>query len=144
MNILEHTDHSVKKQNIEYFVQLIRIALADDIITESEMELLHRMGKKLCFTEPEINNIIGTTGKSNFIAPYELSARFEQVYDIVRMTLADGIIDKNEMRLASSFAANSGFKESEISNLLVLLINGIKQGNDHEDLFEVYKKQRKF
>lgn len=143
MNILEHTDHSVKKQHIEYFVQLIRIALADDIITEREMELLHRMGKKLGFTEPEINNIIGTTGKSNFIPPYELSTRFEQVYDVVSMTLADGVIDKNEMRLASSFAANSGFKESEIPNLLVLLINGIKQGKDYEDLFEVYKRQRK-
>jgi uncharacterized tellurite resistance protein B-like protein len=143
MNILENTDHSVKKQQIEYFVQLIRIALADDIINNSEMELLHRIGKKLGFTEPEINNLIDTTGKANFIAPYELSARFEQVYDIIRMTLADGVIDKNEMRLASSFAANSGFKESEIPNLLILLINGIKQGKDHEDLFEVYKKQRK-
>jgi len=143
MNILKNTDHSVKKQHIEYFVQLVRIALADDIISGSEMELLHRMGRKLGFTEPEVINIIDTTGKSNFIAPYELSARFEQVYDIVRMTLADGVLDRNEMRLTSSFAANSGFKESEIPNLLILLINGIKQGKEHEDLFEVYKKQRK-
>lgn len=142
MNILENTDHSVKKQHIDYFVQLIRIALADDIITDSEMELLHRMGKKLGFTEPEITNIIETTGKSDFIAPYELSARFEQVYDVVKMTLADGVIDKNEMRLANGFAANSGFKESEIPNLMLLLINGIKQGIDHEELFEAYKKQR--
>ena len=143
MNILKNTDHSVKKHHIEYFVQLVRIALADDIISGSEMELLHRMGRKLGFTEPEVINIIDTTGKSNFIAPYELSARFEQVYDIVRMTLADGVLDRNEMRLTSSFAANSGFKESEIPNLLILLINGIKQGKEHEDLFEVYKKQRK-
>jgi uncharacterized tellurite resistance protein B-like protein len=143
MKTLEYFDHPVKKQNIEYFVQLVRIALADDIITTNEMELLHRIGKRLGFTEPEIVNIIETTGKSYYIPPYELSARFEQVYDIVNMTLADGVIDKNEMRLASSFAANSGFKESEIPNLLILLINGIKQGSDHEDLFEVYKKQRK-
>jgi replication initiation and membrane attachment protein DnaB len=144
MNILEHSDHPVKKQNIEYFVQLVRISLADDIITNSEMELLYRMGKKFGFTEPEVENLIETTGKSNFIPPYELSARFEQVYDIVRMTLADGVIDKNEMRLASSFAANSGFKENEIPNLLLLLITGIKQGKDQEDLFEAYKKERKF
>ena len=143
MKTLEYFDHPVKKQNIEYFVQLVRIALADDIITTNEMELLHRIGKRLGFTEPEIVNIIETTGKSYYIPPYELSARFEQVYDIVNMTLADGVIDKNEMRLANSFAANSGFKESEIPNLLILLINGIKQGSDHEDLFEVYKKQRK-
>jgi len=143
MKTLEHFDHSVKKQNIEYFVHLVRIAMADDVITSDEIELLHRMGKKMGFTDPEIVNLIETTGKSNFIAPYELAARFEQVYDIIRMTLADGVIDKNEMRLATSFAANSGFKESEIPNLMILLINGIKQGKDHEDLFEVYKKGRK-
>ena len=63
MKTLEHFDHSVKKQNIEYFVQLVRIALADDIITTKEKELLHRIGKRLSFTEPEIDNIIETTGK---------------------------------------------------------------------------------
>ena len=54
MKTLEQFDHSVKKQNIEYFVQLVRTALADDIITKDEMELLHRMGKKMGFTDPVI------------------------------------------------------------------------------------------
>ena len=144
MKTLEYFDHPVKKQNIEYFVQLVRIALADDIITTNEMELLHRIGKRLGFTEPEIVNIIETTGKSYYIPPYELSARFEQVYDIVNMTLADGVIDKNEMRLANIFAAKSGFLDSEIPNLLLLLIRGIREGKDEEELFEYYKKGLKF
>jgi hypothetical protein len=37
----------------------------------------------------------------------------------------------------------SGFTENEIPKLLLLLINGIKQGNDDDDLFELYKKDRK-
>jgi hypothetical protein len=143
MNLIDISNHSIKKDNIEYFVQLIRIAMADDIISNNENELLHRIGKKIGFTDPEIDNLIETTGKANFIPPYELSKRFEQVYDIVRMTLVDGVIDKSEMRLASNFAANSGFKESEIPNLLVLLISGIKQGKDDEELFEAYKKGKK-
>lgn len=143
MNTLDHFDHPVKKENIEYFVHLVRVALADDIITNNEMELLHRMGNKLGFTKPEIDNLIETSGKSDYIPPYELSKRFEHVYDIIRMTLADIIIDKKAVRLANSFAQKSGFIESEIPNLLVLLINGIKQGKDYETLFEVYKKQEK-
>jgi uncharacterized tellurite resistance protein B-like protein len=143
MNSLDFSDHSVKKQKSEYFVHLIRIARADDIINDAEMELLHRIGKKLAFTEPEIDNLIEITGKSDYIPPYELSERFEQVYEIVKMTLADGVIDNSEMKLASSFATKSGFKETEIPNLLVLLIRGIRQGQDEEDLFEVYKKERR-
>lgn len=143
MDLIDFSNHSIKKDNIEYFVQLVRIAMADDILSNNENELLHRIGKKIGFTDPEIDNLIDTTGKANFIPPYELSKRFEQVYHIVKMTLADGVIDKTEMRLASSFAANSGFKESEIPNLLVLLISGIKQGIDEEDLFETYKMAKK-
>jgi hypothetical protein len=60
----------------------------------------------------------------------------------VKMILADGVIDKNEMRLANDLAAKSGFQESEIPSLLVLLIRGIKEGKDEEDLFESYKKGR--
>lgn len=144
MNILDYFDHPIKKQNIEYFVHLVRIAKADEIVSNTELELLHRIGRKLGFTDPEIDKLIATTDKSDYIPPYELSKRFEQVYEIVKMTLADGVIENNEMRLANGFAIKSGFKESEIPNLLVLLIRGIKEDKDEEDLFELYKKERKF
>jgi uncharacterized tellurite resistance protein B-like protein len=144
MNISNIFDHPVKKQNIEYFTHLVRIAKADDTISKSEFELLHRIGHKLGFTDPEIDKLIESTGKSDYIPPYELSKRFDQVYEIVKMTLADGTIDKNEMRLASSFAIKSGFSEDEIPNLLVLLIHGLREGKDEEELFEIYKKERKF
>ncbi len=143
MNNIDFSDHSIKKQNIDYFVHLVRIAKADDIISNPELELLNRIGKKLGFSDLAIDNLIESTGKSDYIPPYELFGRFEQVYEIVKMTLADGVIDKNEMRLASSFASKSNFKDDEIPNLLVMLINGIKQGKDEEDLFEQYKKYKK-
>jgi hypothetical protein len=144
MSISDYFDHPIKKQNIEYFVHIVRIAKADDIVSNSELGLLHRIGRKLGLTDPEIDNLIESTAKSDYIPPYELSKRFDQVYDIVKMTLADGVLDNNEMRLASAFAVKSGFAESEIPKLLVLLIHGIKEGKDEEDLFEVYKKNRKF
>jgi hypothetical protein len=143
MNILNVFDHSEKKQNIEYFVHLVHVALADNIITKDELDLLHRLGQRLGFTDPEIDNLIEETEKSGYTPPFELEKRFEQVYNIVKMTLADGVIDNKEMRLASNFASKSGFKENEIPRLLVLLISGIREGQNEDDLFEVYKKQRK-
>ena len=143
MNIPDFSDHSNQKQNKEYFIQLVRVAKADNVISKSESELLHQIGNRLRFTDPEIDTLIETTGKFDYIPPYELSAHFEPVYEIVKMTLSDGLIDKNEMRLAGNFAANSGFAENEIPNLLVLLLSGIRQGRDEEDLFRQYKKEKK-
>jgi hypothetical protein len=143
MSIVYDSNHPAKKQNIDFFIHLVRIALADDVITDNETKLLNRLGKKLGFTDLEIQTMIDSTSKSDYIPPSEFFKRFEQVYDIVKMTLADGIIDDNEMRLASNFARNSGFTENEIPKLLVLLISGIKQGRSDEDLFDEFKKQRR-
>jgi uncharacterized tellurite resistance protein B-like protein len=142
MSISHHFDHPQKKHNKEYFTHLVQIAKADESISQHEMDLLIRIGRELGFTEPEIDGLIKTKGKSDYIAPYELSKRFDQLYEIVKMTLADGTIDLKEMRLATGFAVKSGFKENEIPELLVLLINGIKAGKDEEELFKGYKKTR--
>jgi hypothetical protein len=144
MNLSNHFDHPGKKQNIEYFIHLVRIAKADDVVSPKELVLLHRIGKKLGFTDPEIDKIVESTDKSDYIPPYELAKRFYQVYEIVAMTLADGVIDSNEMRLATGFAVKSGFHENEIPNLLVLLMRGIKDGKDEEELLELYMKERQF
>jgi uncharacterized tellurite resistance protein B-like protein len=144
---MSHSDffeHPQKKQNKEYFVHLVRIAKADNIMSHKELELLHRIGKNLGFTDPEIDGLIETTNKSDYHPPYELSKRFDQLYEIVKMALADGHIDHQEMRLATSFAIKSNFDEGEIPSLLVLLIHGIKDGKDEEELFEAYKNKRKF
>lgn len=144
MDILDHFEHHDKKQNKEHFIDLIQVALADGIIDQKEMELLHRMGRNLGFTDPEIDGLIESSYKAVHVPPYELSKRFEQVYNIVKMILADGLIDDNEMRLANIYATKLSFTENEIPKLLALLINGIREGKDEEDLLEIYKKERKF
>jgi hypothetical protein len=139
MNTHEHFEHQIKKDAREHFLHLIQIALADGIIDITEIEMLNRFGHKLGFPQHEIDYLIESTRKSAYNPPYELSKRFEQVYEIVKMVLANGVIDKGEMQLANNFAAKSGFPGNEIPRLLALLIRGIKEAKDHDELFEDYK-----
>jgi uncharacterized tellurite resistance protein B-like protein len=143
MNKVDSPDYSINKANTEYFVHLIRIALADNVINRNEMEILYQISKKLGFTVAETDHLIRTTGKSDYNPPSELLTRFEQVFEIVNMTWADGSIDKNEMRLASGFAAKCGFNEKEIPTMLVLLLNGIRQGKNKAELFKEYQNKLK-
>lgn len=144
MSILEHFDHQSKKQDKEHFMNLIQVALADGIVDPKESEMLHRLGKKMDFTDSEIEALIEMSRKEAYNPPYEFQKRFEQLYEIVRMVLADGVIDKNEMRLANIYATKLGFSEGEIPSLMVLMISGIRQGKDDEVLFEEYRKERKY
>jgi hypothetical protein len=142
MSFLDHFDHPDRKQQKEHFGHLLQIALADGKIEDSELELLHRSGKKMGLTKEEIDYLIEDSKKSAFIPPYELSKRFEQLYDIIKMVYADGQVNSNEMRLATGLAIKLGFEEGEIPFLLTLLINGVKNGEDEEDLLSMYKKKR--
>lgn len=142
MKFLEHFDHPERKQDKEHFIHLIQMANADGKIDDAELEMLSRMGSKLGLTKPEIADLLTTNKQSAYIPPYELSKRFEQLYDVIKMVYADGEIDDNEMKLASGLARKSGFTEEEIPILLSVLIEGIKKGEDEEELFALYKKRR--
>lgn len=142
MSLLEHFDHPERKQDKEHFIHLIQIALADGKIEDSESEMLHRLGSKMGLTTPEIDNLLESNKKSSYIPPYELSKRFSQLYDVVKMIFADGKTDDNEIRLATSLAIKSGFAEQDIPVLLDVLTNGIRNGGDEDDLFDLYRKKR--
>jgi hypothetical protein len=141
MNFLEHFDHPSRKQDKEHFSHLIQVALADGEIQDTELDMLHRIGRGMGLTAPERDDLFEATKKSAYNPPYELSKRFGQLNDVVKMVFADGKIDNNEMRLATGLALKSGFIEQDIPVLLALLINGIKNGEDEDDLFDVYKKR---
>lgn len=143
MGILEQFEHHEKKQAKEHFIDLVHVAMADGIIDQSERAMLKRMGGNMGFTDPEIEELIESASKTAHNPPYEFSKRFEQVYNIVKMVLADGVIDNNEMNLAACLAIKLGFSETETPQLLTFLIDGVKQGKDTEDLFEEYRKKRK-
>lgn len=141
MSILEHFDHPERKQDKEHFKHLVDIAMADGVIEEQEHKMLNRIGKNLGLTEEEVNNLIDSSKKAAYNPPYELKKRFEQMYAIVKMVLADGKIENNEMRLATNIGLKSGFTEAEMPVLMSVLIGGIRNEEDEDDLFDQYRKR---
>ena len=143
MSYLDLLDSDHKKQNKGYFTQLINVALADGIITKEEEKILHLLGHKLGFVDEEIQRMIGNLGKSSYHPPYELSRRLEQIYEIVKIIMADGKITDEEMRITSCMAVASGFHASESDDVIDLVIKGIKEGKDEEEILKEYKKIKK-
>ena len=140
---VDSSESSINKANTDYLVQLIRTAMADNVITDSELEILYGISNRLGISEAETDQLIQITVKADYTPPSDLLSRFEQVFEIVNMILADGTIDQKEIHLASGFAAQCGFDEGEILGLLVLLSNGIEQGKHKAELFKEYKSKVK-
>lgn len=142
MKFLDHFDHPERKQDKAHFIHLVQIANADGKIVDAEISMLNRLGSKLGLTQPEIDELMQSNKQSAYIPPYELSKRFEELYDVVKMIFADGEVGEEELKLAGNLAVKSGFAEDEIPLLLSVLTDGVKSGEDEEDLFARYKKRR--
>jgi hypothetical protein len=60
------------------------------------------------------------------------------------MIVADDLITEGEKKLLTRFAIEAGFSDKTIPKLIDLLLTGIQQGEDEEDLFRRFKKDHLF
>jgi hypothetical protein len=141
MNFSDFIKDNGKRINKEHYLHLIQVSKADGKINVGELELLHKEGRKFGLTDPEIDKFIVDESRNNYNPPYLLHEKFEHLYNIAEMILADENITEGEKRLLQRFAIEAGFSDKTIAKLIELLLSGIKKGEDEEKLFHRFKKE---
>lgn len=144
MNFSDFIKDNGKRVNKEHYINLLQISRADGKIDATELELLHKEGRKFGLTDPEIDMIIKAEAHHHYNPPYSLVEKFEHLYNIAEMIVADDVITEGEKKLLTKFAIEAGFSDKTITKLIDLLLTGIQQGEDEEDLFHRFKKDHLF
>ena len=144
MNFCDFITNSGRRIRKEHYIQLVQVAKSDGKILKAELVLLHREGKKFGLTDPEIDNLLKLKDPHQYNPPYSLRDKFEELYEIAEMILADNVITENEKKMINRYAIAAGFSDNEISKLIPLLFDGIENGKDAEKLFNEFKKKHLF
>ena len=144
MNFSDFIKDNGKRVNKEHYIHLLQVSRADGKIDPAEMELLHKEGRKFGLTDPEIDRIIEAEAHHHYNPPYSLAEKFEHLYNIAEMIVADNPITEGEKKLLTRFAIEAGFSDNTIPKLIDLLLTGIQRGEDEEDLFRRFKKDHLF
>lgn len=134
------TSHG-KKVTREAFINLVQVSRVDGKINKDEMELLQKEGRKFGLTEPEIERLIHAEKSHHYHPPYSLEEKFEQLYNISEMILADDIVKEKEKKMLKRFAIEAGFEYSKIDGLIDLVLQGIEKNTGEEELFAKFKKK---
>ena len=134
------TSHG-KKVTREAFIILVQVSRVDGRINEDELKLLHKEGKKFGLTDPEIEKLIHAERGHHYQPPYSLEEKFEQLYNIAEMILADEVVKEKEEKMIKRFAIEAGFEYSKIDDLISLVLEGVEKNTSEEDLFEKFKKK---
>jgi len=140
MSFTDFISNHGKKVNKQAFVHLVQVSKIDGKLDKDEYELLHKEGKKFGLTDPEIDHLIESEANSHYNAPYSLEEKFEHLYNMGEMILADDIVDEKERRMIHKFAIEAGFNDSKLDGLTEILVEGIRVNTDEEILFNKFKK----
>jgi hypothetical protein len=141
MNFSDFVSHHGKKVNKDYFISLIQVSKTDGKIAQAELEMLYKEGRKFGLTEPEIEKMIESEGSHHYHAPYSLHDKFEQLYNVAVMILADEVVTENEKKILRKFAIEAGFEDKSIDVLTELLLKGIANNESEEDLLSKFKAE---
>jgi hypothetical protein len=132
------TDHG-KRVKKEHFINLIQVAQIDGKISPSEMNLLHKQGKKFGLTDPEIDILIKSEIQHHYDPPYSLHDKYDQLYNIAEMILSDEEIADTEKRAVKRYAIAAGFKDKHIDEIIDLLLKGIMSNQTEDSLLSEFK-----
>lgn len=130
-----------KRVNRDHYITLIQVCKIDGKISTAELEMLHREGRKFGLTDPEIDKLIESESQHHYHSPYSLDEKFEQLYNVAMMILADEIVTEEEKKALKRIALEAGFNEEVIERLRPILIDGIQNNESEEVLLYKFKKQ---
>ncbi|MBC6989473.1 MULTISPECIES: tellurite resistance TerB family protein [Hymenobacter] len=119
-----------------HLMNLAALAKADGHIDEREMSFIVAVGKKNGMRADEVRSIVANTGGTKMLIPENDSERFDQIFDLVDMMLADGVVDDHEMDFCINMAEKLGFRKAIVGVLVRKISMGVKDGLPREQIKE--------
>lgn len=117
-----------------HLINLAALAKADGHIDEREMNFIVAVGKKNGMRADEVRSIVGNSNRGTMLLPDNDSERFDQIFDLVDMMLADGVVDDHEMDFCIDMAEKLGFRKAIVGVLVRKISMGVKDGLPREQI----------
>ncbi|PKV63032.1 tellurite resistance TerB family protein [Pontibacter ramchanderi] len=129
-------ESEAEKKLKSHITNLGALAKADGHMDPTEMEFIISIGKRHGLKPSEVRNLLSNVQSVKPQLPTNDAERFDQIYDLVEMMLADGIVDENEMEFCINMAVRLGFKKSIVGVLVRRISIGVKDGLSREQIRE--------
>lgn len=127
-----------KSRNRDHFAAIVRIALADGVISEEEKAFIDRLAIHLEIEDEEKASILENSDQHPINPPTTKLGRLERLYDLARMVLADHIADEAEKQLMKRMVVGLGFPTDQIESLIDNAFTLIKDGSDQDDFVAAF------
>lgn len=130
MNEKQNKDKRLVKAHLKNLIALSKI---DNFIASTERDLMLKIGSRNNMSEEEVEQILEETNTSEAHIPLNDDERFDDLFDLVHLMLADGIIHESEIDYCMTMAERLGFKKAIVGLLVRKMSKNIAEGinKDH-------------
>ena len=119
-----------------HLMNLAALAKADGHIDEREMSFIIAVGKKNGLSASKVTDLVSGAKGMSADLPTTDSERFDQIFDLVDMMLADGVVDETEKDFCLIMAEKLGFRKAIVGVLVRKISMGLKDGFPRERIKE--------
>lgn len=143
MGLSDYNLSGKQKRNIEHFASVVRLAMADNIITEGEEKLLKRLAKRFHILEDKYDKILENPSKYPIYTPQSYNERIEHLYDLAKMIYADEEASKEEASVLRRICVGIGFPLENVDKVADEAIHLILNDDNLEAFSKAIKQVNK-
>jgi uncharacterized tellurite resistance protein B-like protein len=117
-----------------HFLNLYQMALTDSEFHEKEMALLYKLAEDKGIAKESIDKLILDSSSVQLVYPATTVDKIEYLYDYVKVILADGIVNEEEMKTLVKFCSKFQFEQANIPTISEFLIEAVRNDISKEDV----------
>lgn len=119
-----------------HLCNLAALAKADGHVDDRELNFIITVGKKNGISAQDVRKLVAGDTRCQADLPTTDSERFDQIFDLVDMMLADGVVDEMEMDFCIIMAEKLGFRKAIVGVLVRKISQGVKDALPRERIKE--------
>ncbi|SFC94403.1 TerB family tellurite resistance protein [Algibacter pectinivorans] len=143
MSFSDLFDSGFKKRNESHFASIVRVAMADGVITPEEQAFLDRLAQRLEIGEGDYKTILKNYNSHAINPPASYDLRLERLYDLVRMVHVDNIKGDPEHLLLNKIAVGLGFHAVNVKYIIDKALTLVSNGTDLDNFIDQIKNMNR-
>lgn len=107
-----------KQKNINFFQNLLLVAISDRYLDTAEADFLVQIGDQLGLSEADVAFLSENPSQLTFVIPATVADRTRELKALIDMMLQDGEIHPKEYDLCAEYAERVGFDKKVLDDLI--------------------------
>ena len=143
MSIRDLHPSSAYGNNLSHFANIVKLALADEKIDDSEQQLIDKLAKRFQIGDKQYKDIMVNADKYAIRPPNDYDERIERLYKLTQMIFADDEVSGSGMIVLRRIAVGLGFSTTNAEKVCDEAVHLVMNENTLEEFVKAIKAVNK-